>query len=269
MSDIFVKPLRSNERNNINKLLERELQDITLIKSLDGEMLTEYRGNHTSYSNLDFPLFYKDVLSKLYTKTYNEWDSGVYAFWHSNTDVNIKAISYQQYLTQELFEIIRLCNVEKDPFTQELFSAVLDFFCKSQREITEFHLLHGDLYLGNILAFNNSYKLIDFEYVRRGPKNLELAFVMFWDIISEDNFCFRKKRTDKVTKNLLSLLTEGIISHCDLFEIFDLFIPTVLLCAFSFAYKGDYENGSSLILQGATTFWNEEYQTIRQGVLNE
>lgn len=266
MNDYYVKRTSPSESEKISWILELGLKNITLIDNKSENEIKELVGKHSSYLELNPIRLYDDVLSKFYWQKSSTWSKGIYAFWCSG--IEFCGLRYTEYLKNELQEIFKLCGVEQSSFVRKIYNSVEKYISDNYYEVDEFSLLHGDLYLGNILTYNNEYKLIDFEFVRYGPKNLEIAFVLFWDIISEDNEDFRQKRFNKSIENISAFVKCGILNRQDLIEIIELYVPIILLCAFSFANKGDYEAGSNIIAKGAKDFWNEEYQII-QGLFYE
>lgn len=123
-----------------------------------------------SFSNIS-----KFLSEKLYSHTQKGFSKGIYKYFYNQNNNAEK--HYIPYLLKELEESIQHLNLDKD----KIITKLLDDCKKRARPFLKwnpkggFNLLHGDLHIGNIVKKNGNYFLIDYEYVRYGTKELEIA----------------------------------------------------------------------------------------------
>lgn len=178
-----------------------------------------------------------------------------------NTLKEFKEKDYRLYLLKEIGDALNISingnsNEVKYLIFREIEQAVRELIQKGI-EINQFHLLHGDLYNGNILMYEGKYALIDFEYVRFGPSQLEWAFVLFWDLMTEQNLEKRVRIKQKVFDELDILEKEKILSNTDIMLIQKLFLPAIICLALHHCDMSKFAE-NDLIRTGLLKFWNDE-----------
>lgn len=253
-----IKKFLSNEENEIFSLLETlGLQNITVPYSRNENTLTMEKGKTLLYDSIDLAKLYFDVLYKMYSYRNTKYSKGIYCFLQSSQCEEVKAKNYYEYLKEEIDCIEKKYIVTIDVSLQEIYYKLLaisrdnlDKYKKYFIGLTEFELLHGDLFSGNILQYNERYVLIDFEYMRFGPFISEIAFILCWDIISDVESCWNIRLLyDKIQ----SILINNIITEEEKEIILNFYIPLYSSLAMLFVSAGKYDN-SNIIKKGLVKF---------------
>lgn len=261
-----VKKFISDEENEILSLLETlSLQDITVPYNRDGNTLTMAKGETILYDCMDLSSLYFDVLSNLYSYRNKKYSKGIYCFLQSSQCIE-KAKNYYEYLKEEInciekqyLDTIDVSLKESYDMFMKFSKHNLDRYKNYFIGLTEFELLHGDLFSGNVLQYNNRNVLIDFEYIRFGPFIAELAFALCWDIISDFESCWTINQLYDKTE---SLLINKIITIEEKNIILNFYIPLYASLAMLFASAGKYNN-SDIIKKGVKKFVMQYY--FREG----
>lgn len=257
-----IKRITQAEKNAYSVLKELGLSSVTIPHEIDGMLLRMQRGVHPDRLGLDFPKFYRQALFHLYSCSYESFSPGIYSFIY--TDVAIGDKSYLQYLrsavhlayqnakSQIADSIIPLCRESMDMFMQASISLAEEYSPK-------YVLLHGDLFIGNILLYNEDYKLIDWEYLRLGPKELELAFCLCWDFITHVELCHYSSYV--IARDINALVSEGCIDSISKEAILNIFIPMIVVLSSVYASMSMYDDSND-ILAGLSAFWPKYHKEV-------
>lgn len=262
----YKKPISDSEKAIILILQELKLLGCTAIVSFDDDYLYEQEGRHVNRNDLDIIKLYNDSLKAFYSIHTSSFTNGIYCFMNTNADKDEKEADYRTHLLSEL-ERITAC-VAQDNQCKDIISELLKkvkstthklFF--NNQVIDDFCLLHGDLYLGNILSIKDNYALIDFEYLRFGPPEIEWAFLLFWDLLAEDNRELRSRLLEKVKLEMQLVKDAQILTDFQIWLIKELYLPVILCSSLSYAAMNKYKD-SQIIREGIIRFWEIEYDSF-------
>ena len=229
---LFHKKINMREYAALISLQQLGLSHITLpFECLETELVMPF-ANSISPQKLSLSQIYRDCLKDLYSIKSDSFSPGVYAFYGSQV-IPQGSDTYGAYLQRQIQDINNV--VEKSQFEvvrsiakycRKSLNLGLERHYDSLNNLSKFSLLHGDLHTGNILVYHNQYKLIDFEFLRFGPRQLELAFLMSWDYISgEQPF----PTTADMAKKTSCIATIFSLSEEEEQQIVDVFLPLIIL----------------------------------------
>ncbi len=260
--DIYVKHLSEREVNAFALLEHINLKKILPNYYLEDNVLYMEKGSHCSRLNLDIVKLYNDVLASLYDNKNSDFSMGIYSFMWSGLES--KCESYMEYQCNEVETIKNRCYGSiADQYKCVFDKSYLRFCLYSKRYSkvfeSEYVLLHGDLFNGNILDYGGEFKLIDFEYMRYGLKEIELAFLLCWDFITHAEICQYAKYI--IMRNLNDLVENKCISSLSAKLICNCFIPMFVALACMFSSVGIYRENDA-ILNGCKELW-----TVIDGML--
>ena len=115
--------------------------------------------------------------------------------------------SYIPYLMNKFVEMIQYISVKFPKLLEDvIFNNLVKHlknnskYFKNWKPSGGYSLLHGDLHIGNIVKRNGNYLLIDFEYLRYGATEFEIA-----NLIISSLFWYCKRNYDD--NKLKSLIT--------------------------------------------------------------
>lgn len=266
---MYEKEITKNERELLSLLDELGLSSITVPYQVDGNKLIMQKGDSLpdiEKTPLDIVSLYQQCLSKLYMYHNNFFSLGIYGIFRSeNTECNES--NYYLYLKNEVNRIINELEKHLMPELVAVYKNALSLFemeFSSYREYfeekTSFELLHGDLFAGNILLYNKQYVLIDFEYMRFGPKISEISFLLLWDIISMPQINKRARflndEIEKIQKN--KIITER---ECEIIK--KVYIPLYIVLICLYVSAGRYRD-AEIVKNGVICFCKNYYDMEEQ-----
>lgn len=157
----------------------------------------------------NFYKLYFSLLAPLYKFKKVNFTAGIYKyFMPHNLNYVIKNQNYIPYLLNELEKIVQSVSFQSPGLLNDIsFVNLLRYlksnskYFKNWKPLGGYSPLHGDLHIGNIVKRNNNYLLVDFEYLRYGATEIEIA-----NLIISSSLYFYKR--DSNNKNLKSLITD-------------------------------------------------------------
>ncbi|MCL5030804.1 MAG: phosphotransferase [Bacteroidetes bacterium] len=182
------------------------------------------------FSPQNFLNLYNYLLEKLYQHTHKDFSRGIYKYYF-NRDADKKEFInkyYIPYLVEELEKAVQQLKIHNNKTIIHLLNE-----CKERAKpflkwypADRFNLLHGDLHIGNIVKKRENYFLIDYEYVRYGAKELEIAnfivsCLIFYGMHNNAN------TLNKICNRYLTLLKQSNLFHYNLFLLFLLLSSTL------------------------------------------
>lgn len=259
------KEVSKKEIEIISLLSDLNLLNCTLIFKVEGYSLKEFEGCHIGRTQWDILKMYKEIIYPFHDVKTDRYSPGVYSFMRVESS-SINNSNYLEYLLKEIEVLLKLICVDSTTWLRRnIFESArkyIEGLINDDIEIKDFSLLHGDLYNGNVLIRNNKYALIDFEYIRFGPPLLEWSFLLFWDLIVNDNLCIRKVIVNKVLSEIEILINNNILTKLDIVLVCDLYLPVILGFSLHNAINNRYDN-SKTVINGIDYFWKYEYELIR------
>lgn len=184
---IYIKHLKENEKTKLQAVdvLPRG-REVMLPCFLLGNYCIMPMAKAFPVHSRPLPDKMADLLLKWYTRTTGSYSEGIYSFARKGKTKKDAESSFYGYIKREIDcitkeTIIRDEYVELERCAREMwdtgFAQYKDTFFWS------YNYLHGDLHVGNVVSFRGNYRLIDWENLRSGPKEIELAFYLCWDYL--------------------------------------------------------------------------------------
>lgn len=241
--DLFTKRLGEQEKTALNVLRNCGLSHITIPYFVKDTTLYMTCGTPVDAGRLSTVQLYRECLKDLHSVTAPAFTPRIYAFY--GTDLHPYAGErYGAFLKRQVDALQAGKGSSQYKIINTVYSycaqALAQGFVKHRAaldSLTSFSLLHGDLHCGNILELNGIYKLIDFEYLMFGPRQVEIAFLLFWTFISGEepfpNSALLRKRIS-VTCAEMELDSEAVA------QIEDVFFPLFLFLVADSLTKGRY-----------------------------
>ncbi len=218
----------------------------------DGVLYME-RGTHPSRLDLDVVRLFQSVLIHMYQCHSDDYSPGIYSFMGSGSASD--GTTYLSYLLHEVDLV--LSDIPKAQDADVYLGSYRQFkrACKviGDKFQPDYCLLHGDLFIGNILVYQDQFRLIDFEFLRFGPLEVELAFLLCWDLIGHKELA--EYSAYVIARDLDALVHSKSISYDSAFVIKECLIPMFVLLAWHNASVGIYSDSDS-ILEGCSAFWH-------------
>ena len=251
-SKIVTKKLNSSEALAHTTLEHLGISHIMMPHWLRGDVLYMKRGTHPHRLDLDVVRLFQSVLMPMYQFRSAVCSPGIYSFM--GTNLVSGGTPYLRYLLHEvdllLSDIPRTHDAEAYLGSYRQFKRACGII--DNRFQPEYSLLHGDLFIGNILVYQDEFRLIDFEFLRFGPPEVELAFMLCWDLIGHKELA--EYSAYVITRDLDALVHSKSISGESAFVIKECLIPMFVLLAWHNASVGIYSDPDS-ILEGCSAFW--------------
>lgn len=263
-----IKEISQAEKNAYSALNELGLSSVTMPHKIDGMILRMEQGIHPERLGLDFPVLYRQALSPLYSYTYEHYSPGIYSFMCADTEAANKP--YWEYLRAAVLHTYQNAESRIKDVILPLCNESIAIFMQASKSIEKMFspkhvLLHGDLFIGNILLHGESYKLIDWEYLRIGPKEIELAFGLCWDFITHAELC--QYSSYVIKRDINALISEECISNASKDAILKIFIPMIVALSSIYASLAIYDNSGD-VLVGLSAFWPQyQKEVLNHGLL--
>lgn len=252
------KILSKSELRAYSLLHNLKLDKVIIPYVLQGNKIRMAEGTHPSRLELDIIRLFRDVLSELYKVRSSRYTPGIYSFFASCFENNVEQ-PYLQHLMIEQQHIFQQLGGHIEQIVVQTYSDSSKQFSKwCEKNLnsfpSEYVLLHGDLFIGNILVYRNEYKIIDLEFLRYGPKELEIAFLLCWDFIS--NPMLKGCAHYIISQNIDALIAAKIINRSDAISIVNGFMPLIISLACIAASSNIYAD-SHIILDGCNRLWKD------------
>lgn len=202
---------KRREIKNISRLSSLEPSIIPDIKEVSKDRYFVRKGRNLSLTDIapgNFIRLCQNLLVPLYQHTQGKFTPGIYKYFlPSNVDSTVPSDKYLPYVTRKLAKIAkRTINSNYSDFDPSTLIWYLKSLRKTEKYLSiqnwtpsrGFSLLHGDLHTGNIIKRNGKYLLIDFEYLRYGPPELEVSNLLLSALlrfrkIGESKNCVQEK----------------------------------------------------------------------------
>ena len=128
-------------------------------------------------------------LKKMYELRVKEYSEGIYSFakWGINRRGEEKY--YYRYIEKEIRSLLQSTEIPlKLKYCFEISKEMWERAIEKYRDkyFYKYEVLHGDLHEGNILYWQGKVYLIDWEYLRSGPKEMELSFFLCWHYLQKN-----------------------------------------------------------------------------------
>lgn len=163
-------------------------------------------------------------LNKMYTLKTKSFSEGIYSFArHGRNKRNGEP--YYRYLQKEINTLVSETTVELS--LKETFNISWKMWKKGIENANEvnfesYEILHGDLHSGNILKFRQNIYLIDWEYLRSGPKEVEISFYLLWHYLQYADYA---SNFDILKQELDEFVRRKTIKSDEAFRILNILIP--------------------------------------------
>jgi len=185
----------------------REIENLKYIMSLDSRLIPQIREIASNYYVIEkceaccsndfippsFNSVYSNVLARLHKFKKNSFTLGIYKYFTpANLNSTVNDQKYIPHIMSTLEQIVQIISRQiPNLLEQSRFVLLTEFLRHSSKfhinwqPVDGYSLLHGDLHVRNILKKNNNFFLIDFEHLRYGPPELDIANLIISVLILE------------------------------------------------------------------------------------
>lgn len=197
-------------------------------------------------------LYYK-CLQYFYNVRKTYYSQGYYAYISNQRDaISQKQIDASQVRYVVYQKMLFDGTLDESEFMSECLRGLVKYLQKKFRTYSKwkpqrFCLLHGDLFLPNIIVVENNPKLIDLEYIRFGPREVELAHYFMYLFVLRQHF---KGNVVEYFHGIFNMQLDSI----DFNSIRELFIPLTIYYRTMFASMELIE-GSQKITEDFPKVW--------------
>lgn len=221
--DYYQKKINISEINAIELLSELKLDKLLYPKYLIKEnTLYIEKCNQLWNSKPDNILsVVKCCVDTIYKITVQSYSAGIYSFLIGKDHYNDKQ-NYFKNLATQLNGIISNGNEVINNKHEKLFIRLKEY-SKNYNKL-RFTILHGDLHPGNIVYKDSKILLIDWEYLRFGPPELEISYYI---ILCALNSQYKSNDINLILNNLNEMASEWEI---DFNIITEIFLPYLIIC---------------------------------------
>lgn len=245
MKNKFKKNTNTTEIQKLSIINDLDLSFITVpYETIDNILYMEV-GIQESRLKLDIVNLYDQCLQYIYKFHFNYYSNNIYSFYKI---IPCKMDDYREFLLLQLnsLETFLLSKMESDLLKKYVEIRIdLDKYNeKASPIVNNFTVLHGDLFNGNIVKYKDKYKLIDFEYLLIGRRELELAFLLVWDFFSNKNIVQYSKII--INRDIELLINNEIINDFEKKEIINFYIPYLFLLSCLNLTDGRYYDVESI-----------------------
>ena len=245
---LFYKKINMREYAALISLQQLGLSHITLpFECMETEIVMPC-ADPISHRELSLSQIYRDCLKDLYSRKNDSFSPGIYAFYGSQ-EIPLGNDTYGTYLRRQIQDILNVVDKSQfevirtfAKFCRKSLSIGLERHYDSLNDLSKFSLLHGDLHTGNILIYHDQYKLIDFEFLRFGPRQLELSFLMSWDYLSGEQAF---PPTADMIKTASCIAATFSLSKEEEQQIVDVFFPLIILLSIDGVNANRFANNTA------------------------
>ncbi len=181
-----VKEIREIE--NLKYLMQLKPKLIPHVKNITNEYYYIERCKPIEPKDFEpykFRKIYLNLLIPLHKTKKEVFTEGIYKYYGAYSLKNtVNNQRYVPYIFNKFKKLIRNTLIQQPPWSllkDKTFTTLLKHLKNMTRRLKDwkptngYSLLHGDLHIGNIVKRNNNFLLIDFEYLRYGAAELEVA----------------------------------------------------------------------------------------------
>jgi len=149
----------------------------------------------------NFHNLYLNLIVPLHQFKNKNFTPGIYKYYTPcGLGYEIKNQYYVPYIMDNLKKLIHSVSIQlPDLLIDVTFSKLFSLLKTTSKQFKKwepamgFSLLHGDLHIGNIVKKKNNYLLIDFEYLRYGASEFEVANLVISSIIHHSKIDFNNE----------------------------------------------------------------------------
>ena len=203
----YVKEPREIE--NLNYIIKTVPELIPSIKTITNDYYIIERCEAIKSEDFEpsnFHKLYLDLLVPLHISKKKSFTPGIYKYFAPHSlNYGIKEQYYIPHIIGEFERIIQSVAVQfprllKDITFANLFRSLKNGSrrFKNWEPIGGYSLLHGDLHIGNIVKKEDNFLLIDFEYLRYGATELEIANLVISSMIYHYKNGFNDKKLTRL-----------------------------------------------------------------------
>ena len=172
---------------------------------------------------------------------------------------NINGLFYE-YIEREVAELVSKTQIKRE--LEDIYKICIKQWENSMQKYRDtyffrYYILHGDVHLGNIVRYKGELKLIDWEYFRSGPKEIEISFYLCWDHL-------RKKQAKSdvrcVFEELDYCLESNLIDQNEFKRIKEMLIPMWIILSICYLSNGNLLYEKDRI--EACNYWGKKYMEM-------
>lgn len=227
---IYIKHLRHNEKIKMQAAETiDEKRAVMLPHIVVGDWCAMPMARGMGKGGRPEPTEFVRLMRQWYGRTTGAFSEGIYSFARQGRTARAPGTLYYRYLGQEVDSL--LSQSEILPEYAGLFDAALEMWEQGlaryrDTQFWSYHILHGDLHLGNVVRYRGQLRLIDWENLRSGPKEMELAFYLCWDHFRRSDYPYLVSR---IPEEAAVFREEGLINEWEQERILHCLIPLWML----------------------------------------
>lgn len=269
---MYSKPLNAHLAEIHECIGDLGLNHITVPSLMTGDTLVTQAADYVSRHELDVGKLYADCLRHLYCHEHASYSGGIYAYFSHSDRADHQSDPFLDHLEREMEAAVALLGAGIRDDLRDIFTSARDRFARSIVDSAvracplRYTLLHGDLHVGNIVMLDDRYRLIDFEYMRVGPREMDLSFLLCWDFFSDAPAAHHARET--ISRDLDQLSRCGIVDAGSMGLIVDALIPMYQMLACLYVSAGKYRDTRDYI-EGLTAFGDIDidWRSLHQSTL--
>jgi hypothetical protein len=203
----YVKEPREIE--NLNYLIKINFKLIPSIKTITQKYYIIEKCKPIKPEDFEPSHFYElylNLLVPLHRFKRESFTPGVYKYFAQyNLSRETNGQHYVPYIMNELEKIVQNLLIHFPRLSEDTIFINLvrylrynTWYFENWEPLGGYSLLHGDLHIGNIVKRDNNYLLIDFEYLRYGVVELEVANLVISSLI----YHYKKNLNEEKLNNL-------------------------------------------------------------------
>lgn len=237
---VYIKILNKNERIKIEAADSLpNSREVILPHYLLGNICLMPMAKHMMARQHPDPIQMSVLLNKWYGRTTSTYSEGIYSFVRKGYNKRTPGLPYYQYIKGEIDSLLANTVFSEEYLPLARLAKTMWEEGYSHYKNTYFwsyHLLHGDLHTGNIVSFLGKYRLIDFENLRSGPKEIELSFYLCWDYLQWENY---DKSLQELVNEANLFFEKKVINEFERDRILFCLIPMWMLILITYLNNGN------------------------------
>lgn len=223
---VYIKHMKKNEYEKLEAVQNiPELKQIALPFMLFHNIEVMPCGQKLHYNERPDLKKLIPKLKKLYELRIKNYSEGIYSFARCGINKREQEQYYYRYIENEILSLIKGTRVSENLKNVFIISKKLwDIAIEKYRDkyFYKYEILHGDLHEGNILYWWKNIYLIDWEYLRSGPKEMELSFFLCWHYLQKSS---EYSNFELLDKEIEIMKDENLIDNEIANRIKELLIP--------------------------------------------
>lgn len=257
---IFIKRLKIIEKKKVGQIYEiPEIKRISLPTKIIGDYMIMPWARKIMYNQRPEISEIVELLKQLYVFNQSNYSEGIYSFARMGKNKNTNELFYE-YIEKEIADLVSKTQIKRE--LKDIYKICMTQWGNAIQKYRDtyffrYYILHGDIHIGNIVRYKGKLKLIDWEYFRSGPKEIEISFYLCWDHLRK-----KEKKSDIkcVLGELDYCLESRLIDINEYKRIKELLIPMWIILSICYLSNGNLLYEKDRI--EACNFWGRKYMEM-------